>query len=72
MHSDTESWRQTERRRIALRQRQLCRFVSPEEYRELLVSRHPLERQDDVVAETRGLFDRDTNELFLVAEEELG
>ena len=47
------------------------RFIAPEEYTRLLVSRQRFERADDLRAGVRGLRDRVTGDLFLVEEEAL-
>jgi hypothetical protein len=57
--------------RRALRLLPNSRFISPDEYTRLLVSRQRFERADDLRAGVRGLRDRVTGALFLVEEEAL-
>ena len=58
-------------RRDELREHQFCRFVDPEEYRQLLVSSRQLLRADEPGARLRGLVDPSTGTRFMTEEERL-
>ncbi len=48
-----------------------CRFVEPDEFCDLLVSRHPFLRADESAASARGLLDPNTGLQILVEDERL-
>ena len=60
-----------QRQRIALHSATNCRFVDPEEFRDLLVSRRKLIRADEPDANMHGLMDPSSEVRFLVEAERL-
>lgn len=60
-----------ERKRVLLRGRSDCRFLEPDEFCQLLVSRRRLWRADDGSAEVQGVLEPETGVRFLIERERL-